>query len=144
MKLSEINDEWEKDSKIDPLDIANESLHGPSLHSKYLRLLTSAKMQLRKAQDAYLLLKRDKIRYYRGEMTKDELRQRGWDQFLRKVIKAEVESLVTTDHDVLQSGDKVEYLQTQVLALESILKSIMSRSYEIKNYQEWMKFTSGG
>jgi hypothetical protein len=47
------------------------------------------------------------------------------------------------DEDILKSISKMEYYQTMLSYLDSILKTIMNRSYQIKNSIEYMRFTAG-
>ena len=144
MKLSEIQDEWDKDSKIDQLDLNGESIKISRLHSKYLRILTDSKLQLRKAESDYLRLARLKAKYYKGEMSKEELDELSWTQYLGpKLLKADVNSMIETDDDIIRILDKIEYLKTVVYQVEQIIKSLASRSFDIKNAITWMQYTQG-
>lgn len=144
MTLDEHLREWEKDCIIDELDIAHSSARGPILHAKYLSLLGQAKMQTRAATAKYLALKGDKIKYYRGEMTQKELQDRGWQQFQGiKPLKSEMNDVLQTDEDMIKQHSRVFYLETMVESLEGIMKSINTRSFDIKNMVEWMKLQAG-
>ena len=101
-------------------------------------------MQQRKAESDYLKLRRVKYRYFRGELTRDELQSLGWEQYQGiKPIKNEMDEFLQTDEDLITAQDKLEYLRTVLLQLESILKSLNSRTWDIKNSIEWTKFTNG-
>ena len=144
MKLSEIQSEWEIDSKIDNLNLDGESLKISRYHSKYLNLLTSSKLQLRKAESDYLRLHRNKSKYYRGEMSKEELAELEWTQYLGpKLLKTDVNTMIETDDDIIRITDKIEYLKTVNYQLENIIKSLASRSFDIKNAISWMQYTTG-
>ena len=144
MKLNEIQDMWKEDSKIDETDLGRESIRTPLLHSKYLNLLSNAKLAVRRAESEYLQLRRVKWRYYRGELTEKELQALQWDQWQGvKPIKNEMDEFLQTDEDLIKSQDKVEYLKTVAFQLESILKSLGSRTWDIKGGIEWTKFTNG-
>lgn len=144
MKLTELQESWKKDCVIDETNLGRAAARTPELHAKYLNLLTSAKLQLRKAESDYLKLRRIKYRYFRGELTRDELEQLGWVQYQGvKPIKNEMDEFMQTDEELIQSQDKLEYMRTVVLQLESILKSLNSRTWDVKNAIEWTKFTNG-
>lgn len=144
MKLTELQAEWEKDSVIDNLDLGEESLKISRLHSKYVTLLSNGKLSLRKAESNYLNARRLKYRFYRGEMTRQELEEQGWTQYQGlKPVKAEMEQYLMSDEDLLQLEDKVEYFKVVVYTLEQIIRSLYSRSYDIKNKIEWTKYTNG-
>jgi hypothetical protein len=66
MKLSEIQEEWKVDSKINELELGREAVKVATLHSKYLTLLSNIKLQLRKAESDYNNMRRVKDKYYRG------------------------------------------------------------------------------
>ena len=144
MKLTELQEEWKKDSVIDETNLGRAAAKTPQLHAKYLNLLTSAKLQQRKAESDYLKLRRVKYRYFRGELNRDELQALGWNQYQGvKPIKNEMDEFLQTDEDLITAQDKLEYLRTVLLQLESILKSLHSRTWDIKNSIEWTKFTNG-
>jgi hypothetical protein len=89
-------------------------------------------------------LRRIKYRYFRGELTRDELEALGWGQYQGvKPIKNEMDEFLQTDEDLITAQDKLEYLKTVLVQLESILKSLHSRTWDIKNSIEWTKFTNG-
>ena len=50
MKLTELQDEWERDAPIDITNLGKEASRVPILHSKYVTLLSRSKLQLRKAE----------------------------------------------------------------------------------------------
>lgn len=144
MRLNELQEMWKADAKIEAIDLGNESLNVPNLHAKYLNYLSSFRLQLRRAESEYLRLRRNKYRFYKGEMTKDELDDLNWTQYLGpKLLKTELNEFIETDEDVIVQMDKIEYLKTMVWHLESILKSINSRSFDIKNAITYMQFTRG-
>jgi hypothetical protein len=144
MKLTELQEGWKNDSRIDETNLGRAAARTPELHAKYLNLLTSARLQQRKAESDYLKLRRVKYRYYRGELTQQELEDLGWPQYQGvKPIKNEMDEFISTDEDLITAQDKLEYLRTVQFQLESILKSLHSRTWDIKNSIEWTKFTNG-
>ena len=144
MKLTELQESWKKDCVIDETNLGRAAARTPELHAKYLNLLTNARLQVRKAEGDYLRLRRVKYRYFRGELTREELESLGWPQYQGvKPIKNEMDEFLSTDEDLLTSQDKLEYLRAVLLQLEAILKSLNSRTWDIKNSIEWTKFTNG-
>jgi hypothetical protein len=144
MKLTEIQEQWQEDARIDQTNLGNESVRVPLLHAKYLTVLSTFKLQLRKAESNYYNNRRLKYRYYRGEMSRDELEQEGWSQFQgNKPLKNEMDEFLQCDADLLSLQDKIEYFKTVVYTLEQIIRSINSRTWDIKSAVEWTKFTNG-
>jgi len=145
MKLNEIQSLWVDDCKIDQTNLGRSAARVPELHAKYLNMLTSTRLQYRKAEADYLRLRKLKQRYYRGELSKEELVELGWDQFLsNRPLKNEMEDTMNTDDDMIRAMDKLEYIKTVLYQLEQIIKSINSRTWDIKSSIEWDKFTNGG
>ena len=144
MKLSDLQDSWKEDCKINELNLGQESVRTPNLHAKYLNFLSSTRLNLRKAESDYYNCRRKKYRYYRGEMTQADLDEEGWDQWQgNKPLKNEMDEYLQVDHDLIAYQDKVEYFKTVLYQLEQIIRSLNSRTWDIKNAIEWNKFTNG-
>lgn len=144
MKLSDLQSQWEKDSPIDEMNLGGESTRIPILHAKYLNLLTSTKLNLRKAESEYANMRRKKFRYYRGEMSRSELEDAGWNQWQgNKPLKNEMDEFLTFDSDLIDLQDKIEYFKTVLYQLEQIIRSLNSRTWDIKNAIEWLKWSNG-
>lgn len=144
MKLSDLQQSWAEDCKIDELNLGKESARTPNLHAKYLNFLTSTRLNLRKAESEYFNLRRLKYKYYRGELTQEELTDTGWLQWQgNKPLKNEMDEFLQCDKDLIELQDKMEYFKTVLYQLEQVIRSLNSRTWDIKNCIEWNKFTSG-
>lgn len=144
MKLSELQEEWIKDAPINETNLGQEAARVPMLHAKYITILSKIKLQLRKAESDYLNNRRLKYKYYRGELTREELEDSGWTQFQgNKPLKNEMDELLQCDRDLIELQDKHEYYKTVIYTLEQIIRSINSRTWDVKSSIEWTKFTNG-
>ena len=144
IKLDELQEMWAKDCKIDELNLGKDSTATPELHAKYLNHLTTFKLQQRKYESQMLKLRRLKWRYYRGELSKEDLENLGWPQYLGpSPINNQMNDFLDTDEDVIKITDKVEYIRACVFQCETIMRSLNSRTWDIKNAIEWTKFTNG-
>lgn len=144
VKLDELQAMWSSDCKIDQLNLGAEAVRTAELHSKYLNLLTNFRLHLRKYESQMAKLRRVKWRYFRGELTLQELQQLGWDQYLGpQPLKNEMQEFLDTDDEVNTLEDKVEYVRTCFIYCETVMKSLNSRTWDIKNTIEWEKFTNG-
>lgn len=145
MKLEELHDMWEKDSPINVTGLMDAAAGVASLHAKYMRLMTETRLRHRKAENDYASMRRMKYRYYRGELTKEELEQMGWNQWRgNRLLKTDMEEFLEGDSDLGKLKDRMEYHKTCLLFLEQVIKSINSRTWDIRNLIEWTKFTQGG
>ena len=142
--LNEIQEMWETDCKLDELNLGQESTKIPELHAKYLNMLTTFKLQLRKNKSNLLSLRRLKWKYFRGELSQQELNTLGWEEYLGNApLNNQMNEYLDSDSDVIKLQDKVEYIEACLTQLDYIMRSINSRSFDIKNAIEWSKFTSG-
>jgi|TARA_R110000772_G_scaffold52209_3_gene119712 hypothetical protein len=142
--LNELQDTWKTDCKIDELNLGSESIKTAELHSKYLNHLTNFKLQLRKFESQMLTLRRVKWRYFRGELSKLELDDLGWEQYLGpQPLKNEMQEYLDSDSEIIKINDKLDYVRACLYQCESIMKSLNSRTWDIKNAVEWTKFTNG-
>lgn len=145
MKLQEIQNMWMEDCKIDQTNLGRSAARVPELHAKYLNMMSSVRLQYRKTETEYLRMRKLKGRYYRGELSKQELTELGWEQYLNsRPLKNEMDDVMNTDEEIIRLIDKMEYLKTVMYQLEQIIKSINSRTWDIKSAIEWYKFTNGG
>jgi hypothetical protein len=136
--------EWEKDSTLDRTALMETMYGHPMLHSKYLTYLQGYKVGLRKHVLKYANLKAVKIRYFSGELTKEELDRRGWQQYLfKKPLKSEMEALLDADSELQLIQEQSLYIETLVSACEYIMKDIGNRYYLFKTMVEYEKFQSG-
>ena len=143
--IDNIKEEWAKDSIINSLHIREEILKTPQLHSKYLSLLIDYKKEYRKKESSVLAVTKVKMKYYRGELTKSQLETMGWEQYQgTKPIKSEMESLLNTDTDLIELNTELEDIKIILDSLESIMKAITSRSYDLKTFIDAERFYQGG
>ena len=142
--LNELQTQWVEDCKLDELDLGSESTRTPVLHSKYVTLLSNSKLQLRKAVADLKRLENVKSDYYRGELSKEELDQLGWEPWRKNaVLRSDMRDQLDSDPDIIKQQDKVYYLETTVDFLDRVLRSLNSRGWDIKNAVEWNKLQSG-
>lgn len=144
MNIDELNLLWETDCAIDEDHLDRESVTTAKLHSKYLRMLMQHKMKIAALQAEYNNLRQRKFRYYRGEMSRDELKEAGWDQWQGiKPMKNEMDEFLKGDSDLNKIDLKIQYIKIMVEALESILNQVKARDWSIRNAIEFKKFLAG-
>lgn len=144
MNIEEIQNMWETDCHIDDNHLGEQATQTPKLHSKYIRELITYKLKLTKLKSDYNTLRKSKFRYFRGEMSRDELKDVGWDQWQGvKPLKNEMDEFLSGDTDLNTISTRIEYLETGIYLLESILNQIKSRDWEIKSHIEWKRFLAG-
>jgi hypothetical protein len=144
MNIEQLQDTWDKDCEIDDNYLGEHATKTPKLHAKYIKILIGVKLKYTKLQSDYNLLRKFKFRYYRGELSRDELTEYGWEQWQGvKPMKNEMDEFLTGDSDLNTLEVKIKYLETMIYLLESILGQIKARDWQLKTAVEWKKFLAG-
>lgn len=143
MKLESIFELWEKDSKIDKAVLDDEVLRISSLHKKYYQIYTNERLILRKYETDLKLLKLEKFEFYTQGPTKETM-AKGWQlPPIGKVLKADAGTYVDADKDIIELTLKIGIQHEKIDLLESIIKSLQNRGFNIKTAVDFIKFQSG-
>ena len=143
MKLEEIQELWNRDREIDYTELGTESIRIPQIHDKYLKIYTDERIKLRGLEFEVSNLVRAKTDWYAGRMSQEELEERGWDQFLGRLLKNEILNYIESDDDVIKIKQHIAILQEKNNYLDSIIKMVSNRGFQIKNALDWLKFSHG-
>ncbi len=144
INLDALLEEWKIDAEIDKSRLDVEASKVPYLHAKYIELFSHAKLNTRNAINDCIRMKQKLIKYYKGLMSREELLENGWTQYQGKnPLKSELNDLVETHHAYVELETELHYRKTIEETLESIMKSIHSRTWDVKNNIEYLKFING-
>lgn len=143
MSTEDISEMWSKDAPIDETDLVSESRRIPKLHSKYYNMYFKEVLRIKKLKAEYKQLEHDKREYYDGSMAEEDLKDRGWRPYQKKVLRNEVDKYIRADEDIIQHSLKIDYHTARASYFEDIIKMIHSRNFIIKNMLDVMKFQSG-
>ena len=145
MKLEDIQELWSSDSVIDDTELDAESIKIPEIHNKYLKIFSDEKLRLVRLYSKSKELRRLKWLYYTGKLDEQTLKNLEWDVFDLDVKKNrhDLEMFIESDKDFLELLEKISYQKEKIEYLESIVKSLNTRGFQIKNAIEWKKFTMG-
>jgi hypothetical protein len=143
MSTDDISEVWAVDCKIDETNLAGESKRIPELHSKYYSMYYKEALRVKKLKYDYKELELAKREYYDGSMAEEDLRDRGWKPFLKKVIRQDMDKFVQADKDIIAMSLKMDYHATRANFLEDIIKTIHSRNFVVKNMIDILKFQHG-
>ena len=130
MKLEEIQELWSSDSEID---------------HKYFRIFSDEKLKLVRMYSKQKELRRLKWLYYTGKLDQETLENLEWHVFDLDIKKnrSDLEMFIESDKDILEITEKISYQKEKIEYLESIIKSLNTRGFQIKNAIEWKRFTMG-
>lgn len=144
--LKQIHAMWAEDSKISQSKLDETSRVTPMLHAKYLELLSTTKLQLKRAEFAQKGLLKDKWLYYNGKMSHEEMLDKGWepDPFNGlKILKGEMDYYYDSDPEIQKSEEKIQYYKTVIETLTEIINNLNWRHQTIGNMIKWKQFESG-
>ena len=139
--LEKIQTMWEKDSKIDPDNLHNESLNIPILHSKYFEMYNNIILLKKKAEQQKRNIRHQKYEYYSGKADPEVYIENPFPKKIRD--KDTMQKYLDADETLSQVSMKVEYYEVILNYIESILKQIGERNWQIRNAIEFMRFSSG-
>ena len=139
--LDKIQEMWEKDSKINTDNLHTESLNIPVLHAKYFEIYNTIFLLRKKAEQQKRNIRHERYEYYSGKSYPEVY----VDNPFPKKIRDEdtMQKYLDADEKLSTVCLKIDYYDTMLVYLESILKMIQNRTYQIKNAIEFMRFNSG-
>ena len=141
MNLEDIQEMWEKDSKIDPDNLHDESLKIPQLHSKYYTLYNTITLLREKARGTYNRIKLERSNYYTGKATAEVYAEEPFPYKVRD--KEALQRYMDADEKLNTIDLKVRYYDVMLKFLEEIIKTVSNRTFQIKNSIDWHKFQAG-
>ena len=141
MNLEQIQEMWEKDSRIDPDNLHDESLKIPQLHSKYYTLYNTITLLREKAREQYSKVRLERYNYYTGKATAEVYAEEPFPYKVRE--KDAIQRHLEADDKMNKVDMKIKYYDIMLKFLEEIIRNISGRTYQIKNAIEWNKFQAG-
>lgn len=143
MKIEDIFALWEQDSHLDRSELGNEALNIPKLHHKYFKIFTNERLVLRKYEAEFKQLKLAKHEFFTMGPT-NETHEKGWKLPPQgKIIRSDVNNYIEADQEVIDKSLRIGIQQEKIELLESIIKSLTGRGFNIKAAIEWAKFQTG-
>ena len=137
---------WAKDCIIDANKLDEASRQAPLLHAKYLELISTYKLQLKKTEFEQKKLLKDKWLWYNGKMSQEEMEEKGWnpDPFNGlKILKGEMDHYYDTDPEIQESELRIQYYKNVIDTLTEIINNVNWRHQTIGNMIKWKQFESG-
>ena len=144
--LKNIHEMWSVDCNLDNLHLDETSRKTPLLHAKYLELLSTAKLQLKKSEFSQKTLLKQKWLYYNGKLDQSKIEEFGWDPDPfdgLKILKGEMEYYYDADPEIQRSEEKIQYYKTVIDTLTEIVSNLNWRHQTISNIIKWKQFESG-
>jgi hypothetical protein len=143
MDIEKILEEWQTDCKMDRTHLDREAVSIPQLHHKYFKIMVSERLLMRKLEAEMKQLKLDKYEFYTQGHTK-ETQDKGWSLPSKGLIlKADLPMYMEADSEIVSLNLRIGYQLEKIDLLESIIKMVMNRNFQIKSAIDWIKFEQG-
>lgn len=139
--LDTIQKMWETDSKIDIDNLHTESLNIPILHSKYFDLYNTINLLKKKAEQQKKKIRHERYEYFTGKSDPEVYLENPFPKKIRD--KETLQGYLDSDEKLSHVVLKIEYYETMLSYIDSILKMISNRTYQIKNSIDFLRFQSG-
>ena len=143
MSTDDISEIWAADAVIDETQLAQEAKKIPILHSKYYNMYYKEALKVKKLRYDYKVLEFDKREWISGDMAEEDLRERNWKPFQKKVMRQDMDKYIQADDDIIKLSLRIDYHSCRANFLEDIVKTIHSRNFIINNIISVMKFQAG-
>lgn len=143
MKTDEILDLWSGDSKIDKVNLSDESLSIAKLHHKYFKIYIDECRTLAALRARYNKLKLEKYEFF-TQGPSEETKLKGWKMPAKgMILKSDVPMYMDADEDLTKCTLQINEQEHKVGLVDSIIKSFKERGWNIKNAIEIEKFRMG-
>tara|TARA_R110000868_G_scaffold43748_3_gene146817 strand:- start:6654 stop:7088 length:435 start_codon:yes stop_codon:yes gene_type:complete len=139
--LDTIQKMWEEDAKIDPDNLHTESLNIPTLHAKYFEIYNNIFLLRKKADQQKRNIRHSRYEYYSGKADPETYVENPFPKKIRD--KDTLQKYLDADEKLSSVCLKIDYYDTMLMYVDSILKQIFQRNYQIKNAIEFMRFNAG-
>tara|TARA_Y100001938_G_scaffold145564_1_gene222511 strand:+ start:2313 stop:2744 length:432 start_codon:yes stop_codon:yes gene_type:complete len=140
MKLNDLKEMCQKDTKIDSTDLDGYSISIPELANKYHQLRHEEKNTLRFLERQYKSIKLSRWLYYSGKANENEYEDKPFDL---KVLKTDMDMFLDADTQIMDIKDKIDEQEEKIKLIEETAKIIQNASFNISNTIKWKKFLSG-
>ena len=141
LDLEMIQKMWEQDSNIDLDNLHTESINIPKLHAKYFEIYNNIVLLKKKAEQQRKNIRHERYEYFSGKADPAIYVDKPFPKKIRD--KDTMQKYLDSDESLSSVSLKIDYYDTILNYIESILKVIQNRTYQIKNAVEFMKFQAG-
>ena len=141
MNLETLQEMWKKDSVIDTDLYCEESTKIPQLHMRYMEFHNTFSLMKKERELEMRRLIREKWLYYKGKAPATVYKDMPFD--LKLTTKEEINMFIEADEDIRKIKYKIDYLDQVIFFLESVIKQISVRNFQIKNAIDWTKWKEG-
>ena len=143
MNIDQIFSLWNEDSEINLINVGEEALNIPKLHNKYIQIYTKEKLLLLKLEKEYSKLYKNLYEYYSGTLDDVTRKELELVPNPRIVLKSDIPMYMESDDKIIDISLRIGVQKEKLQLLDSILRNIGNRGFQIKSYVDYQKFING-
>ena len=144
MNLDEIKTSWREDAKLDITQLDEEAAKDASLHSKYYDLYADERKILKQLQLRNNIARKEKWEFFTQGASKEHI-DKGWQLPAKgAIMKNEVQMYLDADEDLVKMVYQLECQAIKLDFLKSIIDTIHKRGFQIKNANDFIRWSNGG
>lgn len=144
-----IKQEWNEDSLVDfqfknkqyTEDLGKLALEIPFQHNKYLNYYTDLSQVKTSLEFEYRRVVKEKREYYSGEADAKVYAEKPFGSAIKTAEK--MKTYLESDEDIINIEAKIKYVEQALYFLDSVMKMISNRGFQIKSAIDWEKFING-
>lgn len=144
-----IKQEWNEDSLVDfqfknkqyTEDLGKLALEIPFQHNKYLNYYTDLSQVKTSLEFEYRRVVKEKREYYSGEADARVYAEKPFGASIKTAEK--MKTYLESDEDIINIEAKIKYVEQALYFLDSVMKMISNRGFQIKSAIDWEKFING-
>ena len=140
MTLSEIQELIHLSSKIDASNLDADALNIAPLYSKWISIMAIESRELRKLQIIHDKMTLQRSNYYMGKASDEEYQA---EPLQHKVLKQDLQTWLNADDKYNETKSKLNDQVIKLTMIETFMKELSQRSFNIKNAIEYQKFKQG-
>ena len=110
-------------------------------NSKYFELYNTIFLLRKKAEQQRKNIRHERYEYFSGKADPEVYIDNPFPKKIRD--KDTLQKYLDADDKLSNSNLKIDYYDTMLVYIESILKVVQNRTFQIKNAIEFMRFNSG-
>ena len=129
--LESLQEMWVKDAEIDRDNLHDESLNIPSLHAKYFELYNTIFLLRKKAEQQRKNIRHERYEYFSGKADPEVYVDNPFPKKIRDMDT--MQKYLDADEKLSNTSLKIDYYDTMLTYIESILNLICPILYYFKN-----------
>lgn len=144
MKYNDLLDMMDEDSEIDGKNLDLEALRISKLYTKYLRVYRDELRDARSLEMEHDMLHRRRMDYYLGLRPDEEYdEKKGGKPLLFKALKSELDTYLKGDEELQRLRHRLMDQKTKCEAIETFMKSLKDRGFNVRTAIDVRKFNAG-